>query len=124
MENKIVNEGLGKVPIKLAPVAGKTPRAEHIRVSKTKTRKQTMSGRSNKGKKTLASKQSKQQQKQSEQQQQQSEQQQQQSEQQQPQNEQRQHQPTYDSDLSEDGRAEHQALMEIKRVQSERPDAE
>ena len=123
MDNKIVNEGLGKAPIKLPPVAGKTPRAEHIRVSKTKTRKQTMSGRSNKGKKTLASKQSEQQQKQSEQQQQQSEQQQQQSEQQQqqseqqqPQNEQRQHQPTYDSDLSEDGRAEHQALMEIKRV--------
>ena len=59
-----------------------------------------------------------------ERQQQQSEQQQQQSEQQHRQNEQRHHQPTDDSDLSEDGRAEHQVLMEIKRGQSERPYAD
>ena len=113
MDNKIVKSRLRKAPIKLPPVAGKPPRAKHIGASKTKTKKRRKSSKSNKGKKTFAAKQS-------EQQQQQSEQQQPQSEQQQPQNEQRQHQPTYDSDLSEDGRAEQQALIEKKRVHSKR----
>ena len=65
---------------------------------------------SNKGKKTLAAKQNEQP----------NDQQPQPSEQQQSQNKQRQHQTTYDSDLSEDGRAEQQALMAVKKVQSER----
>ena len=56
MDNKIVKARLGKAPIKLPPVAGKTPRAEHIRVSKTKTKRRTKSGKSNKGKNTLAAK--------------------------------------------------------------------
>ena len=68
---------------------------------------------SNKGKKTLAAKQN-------EQQHQPNDQQPQPSEQQQSQNKQRQHQITYDSDLSEDGRAEQQSLMSLKKVQSER----
>ena len=117
MDKKILQARLGKAPIKLPPVARKTSRAEHIRASKTKTKKRTKSGISKNGKKTLAAKQS-------DQQQQQSEQQQLGSEQQQPQKEQRQHQPTFDSDLSEDGRAEQQALIEIMRVQGKRLYAE
>ena len=115
MDNKIVYAGLGRAPTKLPPMAGKT---------KTKTTKRVKSSRPNKGKKSLAAKQSDQQQLQSDQQQQQSDQQQQQSEQQQQQSEQ-QHQPIYDSDMSDDEKAEQQALIELKkRVQSERPYAE
>ena len=58
MYNSIVKARLGKAPLKPPPVAGKTPHAEHMRVSKTKTKKRTKSGRSNEGKKTLAVKQS------------------------------------------------------------------
>ena len=75
MDKKILKERLGKAPIMLPPVAGKTPRAELIRVFKTKTKKRAKSSRSIKGKKSLAAKQSEQRQQQSEQQQQQSEQQ-------------------------------------------------
>ena len=60
---------------------------------------------SNKGKRNLAAKQNEQQHQPSDQQP---------SEQQQSQNKQRQRQPTYGSDLSEDRRAEQQALIEIK----------
>ena len=110
MDNKKVKARLRKAPvvgIKLPPEIGKWPRAEHIWLSK----KQTKSSRSNKVKNFLTTKRT-------EQQQQQSKQQQQQSEKLERQNEQ-QHQPTYDTDLSEDGRVEQKALMEIKRVQSE-----
>ena len=60
MNNKIVKARLGKAPIKLPPVAGKTPRTELIWLSKTKTTKRAKSGWSNKGKKILAAKQSEQ----------------------------------------------------------------
>ena len=109
MDNKNVKARHGKAPIKLPPVAGKTPRAEHIRNSKTKAKWRTKSGKSNKGKKTLEAKQ----QPPNDQPQQSSE--------QQLQREQ-QPQPAYDCDLSEDEKAEQQALLEIKkRVQIERP---
>ena len=116
MDNKIVKARHRKAPIKLSAVAGKTPRAEHIRVSKTKTKRRAKSSRSNKGKKTLAAKQCEQKQQRTacEQQQQQCEQQRQQCEQQQQQCEQQQQQqceqqqqreqqlqPIYDSDLWE-----------------------
>ena len=109
MDNKIVKARHGKAPIKLPPVAGKAPRAEHIRNSKTKAKRRTKSGKSNKGKKTLAAKQ----QPPNDQPQQSSEQQQQREQ---------QPQPAYDSDLSKDEKAEQQALLEIKkRMQIERP---
>ena len=120
MDNKIVKARHGKAPMKLPPVAGKTPRAENIRNSKTKAKRRTKSGTSNKGKKTLATKQNWQPQQSSEQQQPPNDQQQQQCEQQQ--QREQQYQPAYDSDLSEDEKAEQQALLEIKkRVQIERP---
>ena len=47
MDSKIVKARLCKASIKLPPVAGKTPRAEHIRVSKTKTKRRTKRGKPN-----------------------------------------------------------------------------
>ena len=121
-ENKIVKARQEKAPINLPPVAGKTPRAEHIRNSKTKAKRRTKSGKSNKGKKTLAAKQDKQLQQSSEQQQPPRDQQQQKCEQQQQQQSEQQHQPAYDSDLSEEEKAEQQSLLEIKkRMQIESP---
>ena len=120
MDNKIVKARHGKAPIKLPPVAGKTPRAEHIQNSKTMAKGRTKSGKSHKGKKTLAAKQNEQQQQSSEQQQPPNDQRQQQCEQQQQRKQ--LHQPAYDSDLFEDEKAELQSLFEIKkRVQIERP---
>ena len=114
MDGKIVKARHGKAPIKLPPVAGKTPRAEHIRNSKTKAKRRTKSGKSNNGKKTLAAKSDEQSQQSSKQQQPPNGQQQQQHEQ--------QHQRACDSDLSDNEKAEQQALLEIKKkVQIERP---
>ena len=78
MDNNILKARLGKAPTKPPQVAGKTPWAEHIRVSKTRTKKGTKSIKSSKGESPCC--------KESERQQQQSERQQQQSEQQQRQN--------------------------------------
>ena len=98
MENKIVKATHGKAPIKLPPVIGKTPRAEHIRNSKTKAKRRTESVKSNKGKETLAAKENERPQQSSDQQQQQCEQLQQCKQQQQ---REQQHQPAHDSYLSE-----------------------
>ena len=53
MENKILKARLAKGSNKLPPGAGKTPRTEQIRVTKTKTKKLTKSSRSNQGIKSL-----------------------------------------------------------------------